>query len=101
MNADNAVGEVKVTDGIHPEALGIAGTFGAEAEGSPIAKCTGVHFNSLIPVDMKHTDPMSGGLDSCVRAKVTRVKSSKSNARQPETGAPMLLSSVSTPLGLA
>ncbi len=71
--AGSVVGEVRVTDGVHPEVLGIAGTFGAEADGRPIAKGTGVHFNSLIPVDIKRTDPISGGLDSCTRVKVTKV----------------------------
>lgn len=71
--AGSVTGTVKVTEGVHPEVVGIAGTFGASAGGRPIAKGVGVHFNSLIPIDLKRTDPISGGLDSCVRVKVTRV----------------------------
>ena len=71
--AGSVTGAVRVTRGIHPEVLGIAGNFGGRADGKPIAKGTGVHFNSLVSVDMKHTDPVAGGLDSCVRVKVTRV----------------------------
>jgi len=71
--AGSVVGTVKLTQGVHAEVLGIAGTFGSESDGRPIAKGSGVHFNSLVSVDLKHTDPISGGLDSCVRAKVTKL----------------------------
>ncbi len=71
--AGSVSGTAKVTEGVHPEVVGIAGTFGSEAEGRPVAKGTGVHFNSLIPIDLKRTDLISGGLDSCVRVKVTKV----------------------------
>ena len=42
-------------------------------KGRPIAKGMGVHFNTLLPIDNARTDPISGGLDSCVRVDVTRV----------------------------
>ncbi|MBI2935607.1 MAG: molybdopterin-dependent oxidoreductase [Chloroflexi bacterium] len=71
----SVTGAVRLTNGMHPEVLGIAGNFGSRASGKPIAKGTGVHFNSLVSVDVKHTDPVAGGLDSCVRVKVTRLPS--------------------------
>jgi len=67
------VGKIKLTQGIHPEVLGIAGIFGAKSKGRPIAQDTGVHFNSLLPIDLKRTDPISGGLDSCIRATLTKI----------------------------
>ena len=73
--AGSVIGTVKVTEGVHPEVLGIAGGFGAQSEGRPVAKGMGVHFNTLLPIDDSRTDPVSGGLDSCVRVNVTRVPS--------------------------
>jgi len=66
-------GPVKLTEGIHPEVLGIPGAFGGWAKGRPIAKGKSVHWNSLISIDMEHTSPLTGGLDSCVRVKVTKL----------------------------
>lgn len=71
--AGSVIGTVKVTQGVHPEVIGIAGGFGALSKGRPIAKGMGVHFNTLLPIDNARTDPISGGLDSCVRVDVTRV----------------------------
>ena len=67
------IGIVKLTEGIHPEVLGISGNFGAQSEGRPIARGTGVHFNTLVPTTMDRIDPITGGLDSCVRASITKV----------------------------
>ena len=71
--AGSTTGAVKLTEGIHPEVLGIAGIFGSWAKGKPIAQGTGIHFNTLLPIDLEHTDWVSGGLDSCVRVKVSKI----------------------------
>ena len=71
--AGSTTGMVKLTEGIHPEVLGIAGIFGSWAKGKPVAQDTGVHFNTLLPIDLEHTDWVSGGLDSCVRVTVSKV----------------------------
>ena len=71
--AGSVTGTVKLTEGIHPEVVGIPGAFGGWAKGRPIAKGKGVHWNSLVSIDMEHTSPISGGLDSCVRVGVTKV----------------------------
>jgi len=70
--AGEVVGTVKVTEGVHPEVVGIAGGFGALSKGRPIARGMGVHFNTLLPIDSARTDPISGGLDSCVRVTVSK-----------------------------
>ncbi len=70
----SVTGTVKVTQGVHPQVLGIAGAFGALAKGRPVARDMGVHFNTLLPIDHARTDPISGGLDSCVTVTVTKVK---------------------------
>ncbi|MFQ5873196.1 MAG: hypothetical protein ACE5JL_05275, partial [Dehalococcoidia bacterium] len=62
------------TEGVHPEVVAMTGTFGGWSKGRPVAEGTGVHFNTLLPITSKRADPISGGLDSCVRVKVTKVK---------------------------
>ena len=64
-------GQAKITECIHPEVLGIAGVFGSWAKGKPVAKGKGVHFNSLLPISLDRIDPISTGVDSCIRVKVS------------------------------
>jgi len=70
--AGKVKGIAKVTECIHPEVIGIAGVFGSWAEGKPVAKGKGVHFNSLLPLNMERIDPISSGVDSCIRVKISR-----------------------------
>lgn len=68
--AGKVIGQVKVTECIHPEVVGIAGTFGHWAEGMPVAKGKGVHFNTLLPSTLDRVDMVSVVLDACVKVKV-------------------------------
>jgi molybdopterin-containing oxidoreductase family molybdopterin binding subunit len=61
---------LKLTQCIHPEAVGVAGHFGHWAPGMPIAKGKGVSFNSLLPTDLDHIDMISTALDHCVPVKI-------------------------------
>ena len=70
--AGKVKGEAKLTECIHPEVVGIAGVFGSWAKGKPIAKGKGVHFNTLLPISLERIDPVSTGVDSCIRVKVSR-----------------------------
>jgi anaerobic selenocysteine-containing dehydrogenase len=70
--AGKVKGTAKVTECIHPEVIGIAGVFGSWARGKPVARGKGVHFNSLLPLSMDRIDPISSGVDSCIRVKVSR-----------------------------
>lgn len=70
--AGRVKGEAKLTECIHPEVVGIAGVFGSWAEGKPVAKGKGVHFNSLLPISLDRVDPISTGVDSCIRVKISR-----------------------------
>lgn len=64
-------GKAKVTEGIHPEAIGIAGTFGHWAKGLPVARGKGIHFNSLFPIDsLGLVDRVSGAQDCCIKVKI-------------------------------
>ena len=64
---DKVLGIVKVTECIHPEAVGISSHFGSLAEQKPVAYGKGVQFNRLLPGDL---DPVSTGVDACVKVKI-------------------------------
>jgi molybdopterin-containing oxidoreductase family molybdopterin binding subunit len=67
--AGKVVGIAKVTECIHPEAVGISSHFGSLAKGKPIGYGKGAQFNKLLPVDL---DPVSTGVDACVKVNVYR-----------------------------
>jgi len=60
----------KVTQCIHPQAVGVGGHFGHWAPGMPISRGKGVNFNALLPTDLEHIDMISTALDHCVQVKV-------------------------------
>ena len=60
-------GVAKVTECIHPDAVGISSHFGSFAKGKPVAFGKGSNLNALLPFDI---DPVSTGVDSCVGVKV-------------------------------
>jgi len=60
----------KLTQCIHPEAVGVGGHFGHWAPGMPISRGKGVSFNALLPSDLDHIDMISTALDHCVQVKV-------------------------------
>lgn len=60
----------KLTQCIHPEAVGIGGHFGHWAPGMPVAQGKGVNFNSLLPTDLEHIDKISTALDHCVQVRL-------------------------------
>lgn len=64
-------GVVKLTQGIHPEGLGIAACAGHWGAGMPMAKGKGVFFNELLEIDWQHISPANLNLDLCARVKVT------------------------------
>jgi anaerobic selenocysteine-containing dehydrogenase len=66
-------GEALVTEGIHPECLGIAGCYGSfSANVKPVAR-EGTHFNTLTSSELKHHDPVGGNIQFCVKVKVEKV----------------------------
>jgi anaerobic selenocysteine-containing dehydrogenase len=62
--------KVKLTQCIHPQAVGVGGHFGHWSAGMPVARGKGINFNSLLPMDVEHTDLISSALDHCVEVKV-------------------------------
>ena len=66
------VGRIKVTEAIHPEAIGIAACAGHWTKHQPIAKGKGIFFNDLLEVDFEHTSPVNLNLDLCAKVKVRK-----------------------------
>ena len=64
-------GRVKLTQGIHPEGLGIGACAGHWGDGMPVAKGKGVFFNDLLELDWNHVSPINFNLDLCARVRVT------------------------------
>ncbi|MBI4232876.1 MAG: molybdopterin-dependent oxidoreductase [Chloroflexi bacterium] len=75
--AGKVQGRAKVTEGIHPQVVGIPGTFGHWAKGLPIAQGKGVHFNALVPADLSRIGPLAGSNDFCVGVKVYKAQGGK------------------------
>ena len=72
-SAGTITGRVRVTEGIHPEAVGIGGTHGHWAKGMSVARGRGLHFNSLVPLDLEVVDKLSSAFDSKVKVRVAKV----------------------------
>jgi len=68
-------GRCRVTECIHPECVGIGGTFGHWAKKMPTAREKGAHYNALLPeVSLERIDTLNAGIDQCVRVKVYLAK---------------------------
>jgi thiosulfate reductase/polysulfide reductase chain A len=68
-------GKLKATELIHPECLGIAGTFGHWARKMPISYGKGACYNDLLPPpSLDRVDTISGQIDSCIRVKVYKAE---------------------------
>lgn len=63
-------GKLKLSQGIHPEGIGIAGLCGHWSRYQPVAKGKGVFFNELLEIDYEHMDPANLNQDLCVKVKV-------------------------------
>ncbi|MEK7353853.1 MAG: molybdopterin-dependent oxidoreductase [Chloroflexota bacterium] len=66
-------GTLKMLEGHHPLAVGIAGTAGHWAIGQPIARGKGTNFDNLLPMDFEHMDPVCGTIETSVRVSVKKV----------------------------
>lgn len=72
--AGKVKGKAKVTECIHPEVVGIAGTFGSWAKGKPIALGKGVHHNSLIPLNLERIEGVTAAVDDCIEVKIYKAE---------------------------
>ena len=69
----SARGLAKVSECIHPEAVGIASCFGHWAQARVTARGRGIHFNALLPYNLSQIDPLAGLMDACVKVKVSKL----------------------------
>ncbi len=70
--AGSVTGQVWLTQGIHPKTVAIAVIAGHWAKGMPLARGKGIHFNTLVPLDLNNVDKLSSAFDSKVKVRVTR-----------------------------
>lgn len=63
-------GKVKLSEGIHPEGLGVAALCGHWSRNQPVARGKGVFYNDLIEIDYAHMDPGNLNMDLCAKVKV-------------------------------
>ena len=70
-------GRVKLTQGIHPEGLGIAACAGHWGDGLPVAQGKGEVVNALLELDRHHASPVNLNLDLCARVKVSFAEGSQ------------------------
>jgi anaerobic selenocysteine-containing dehydrogenase len=68
-----ARGVAKLMEGQHPQTIGIAATAGHWAKGQPIARGKGTNFDTLLPLDLEHMDPVCANIETAVRVKVRKV----------------------------
>ena len=65
-------GRARLTEGIHPEGVGIAACAGHWTRHQPVAQGKGVFFNDLLEVDYEHTNPVNLNLDLCAKVRVAK-----------------------------
>ena len=63
-------GLARLSEGVHPEAVAIAGNGGHWARGMPVARGQGAFFNALLSFDPEHMDPTSLTIDGDARVRV-------------------------------
>jgi len=67
------MGTIKLLEGQHPQTVGIAATAGHWANGQPVARGKGTNFDTLLPMDFEHMDPVCGNIETAVRANIRRI----------------------------
>jgi molybdopterin-containing oxidoreductase family molybdopterin binding subunit len=70
-----AEGVARLTEGVHPECLIVAGVVGRQLHGLAPRQRQGVHYNSLVEYNLGTLDFMTGAVDQCVRVKVAKAGS--------------------------
>ena len=63
-------GKVKITNTLHPEAVGVAGFFGHSSPAMAPSARKGLHFNNLMSPRVEDIDPLGGGFDGAPRVKI-------------------------------
>jgi len=75
-------GLAKITEGIHPEAVGVSNALTRWVEYHAVIRPGGGNFNRLLPADLKNTDACSGQMETNARVKVKKLQSRPKNAQE-------------------
>lgn len=79
--ASSITGRVHLTEAIHPDTVAIAGISGHWAKGMPAARGRGLHFNSLVPLDLDNVDKLSSAFDSKIKVRVALARAAQADPR--------------------
>jgi len=66
-------GRVVLTEGIHPETVGISNATNRTVTHSPITRLGGGQFNTLCGNSFQYTDEVSGAMESVARVKIKKI----------------------------
>ncbi|MBI4525771.1 MAG: molybdopterin-dependent oxidoreductase [Deltaproteobacteria bacterium] len=70
---EKATVTVKLTQGIHPDVVGIGACFGRWSHGQSAGRGKGIHYNTFLPHKMSWIDAMSGHIDACAPVRVKKL----------------------------
>jgi anaerobic selenocysteine-containing dehydrogenase len=62
-----------LTEGIHPESVGVSNATNRTVSHSPVTRLGGGQFNTLLSASFEYTDLVSGAMESVARVKVTKL----------------------------
>ncbi|MCB1598298.1 MAG: molybdopterin oxidoreductase, molybdopterin binding subunit, partial [Gammaproteobacteria bacterium] len=66
-------GRIGVSEGWHPDALGVSNALSRAKTQSKGIKHAGGHFNDLLPYDLKNTDGVTGQPETVCKVKITKL----------------------------
>lgn len=76
------IGLAKITEGIHPETVGVSNALTRWVDYHAVIKPGGGNFNRLLPADLRNTDACSGQMETVAKVKVTKLRSRPDDAEQ-------------------
>jgi anaerobic selenocysteine-containing dehydrogenase len=68
-------GWLVLTEGIHPEAVGVSNATNRTVSHNPITRLGGGQFNTLLGNSFEYTDLCSGAMESVARVKIAKLPS--------------------------
>ena len=66
-------GPASLTEGIHPDCIGVMGSGGRLTHGEKVGRGVGPNWNVLFGINMENVDKMNSSLDSAIRVKIYKV----------------------------
>jgi anaerobic selenocysteine-containing dehydrogenase len=66
-------GRIGLTEGIHPDALGVSNALSRAKVSKMSVPHAGGHFNDLLPYDLRNTDAVTGQPETVCKLKITKL----------------------------